>query len=235
MMLLRRLFTSLALVLFLASCLLGQASPPIFPLSDVRPGLKGVGRTIFEGDKIDEFQVEILGVLKNAIAPQRDLILARLSGGPLATTGVISGMSGSPVYVDGKLVGAVSRAFPLSKEAIAGITPIEEMLTVVPSPPASTAHLSPNESFRIANVSGGSPDLGRVIVNEDAAPNLSPLPEAQGNHFPFQPAASLALRGLFECRRRPVCAAAPPLGAGTHAGRGDFRECAEHAAEPHGP
>src|SRR5271157_48806 len=179
MMLRRRLYTSLALVLLLACCLRGQTNPPIFPLSDVRPGLKGVGRTIFEGDKIDEFQVEILGVLKNAIAPQRDLILARLSGGPLATTGVISGMSGSPVYVDGKLVGAVSHAFPLSKDAIAGITPIEEMLTVVPSATASMAHLSPNESFRIANVSGGSPDLGRVIVNEDAAPNLSPLPEAR--------------------------------------------------------
>jgi hypothetical protein len=177
-MLLRRLLTSLALVLFLASCLLGQASPPIFPLSDVRPGLKGVGRTIFEGDKIDEFQVEILGVLKNAIAPQRDLILARLSGGPLAITGVISGMSGSPVYVDGKLVGAVSRAFPLSKGAIAGITPIEEMLSVVPSSPASTSHSSPHESVRIANVSGGSPDLGRVIANENTAPNLSSVPEA---------------------------------------------------------
>jgi len=179
MMLRRRLPTSLALVLFLASHLLGQASPPIFPLSDVRPGLKGVGRSIFEGDKIEEFQVEILGVLKNAIAPQRDLILARLSGGPLATTGVIAGMSGSPVYVDGKLVGAVSRSFPLSKEAIAGITPIEEMLSVVPSSGASTAHWSPNESFRIANVSGGSPDLGRVIVNEDAATIVSPLPEVR--------------------------------------------------------
>jgi hypothetical protein len=180
MMLLRRLLTSLVLVTILAGCLLGQASPPIFPLSDVRPGLKGVGRTIFEGDKIDEFQVEILGILKNAIAPQRDLILARLSGGPLATTGVISGMSGSPVYIDGKLVGAVSRAFPLSKGSIAGITPIEEMLTVVPSSPPSTAHGSPNESFGIANVSGGSPDLDRVIVNESAASNLSPLPGEQG-------------------------------------------------------
>jgi hypothetical protein len=179
MMLQRRLLTSLALVLFLASHLLGQANPPIFPLSDVRPGLKGVGRSIFEGDKIEEFQVEILGVLKNAIAPQRDLILARLSGGPLATTGVIAGMSGSPVYVDGKLVGAVSRSFPLSKEAIAGITPIEEMLSVVPTAAASTAHWSPNENFRIANVSGGSPDLGRVIVNEDATANLSPLPEVR--------------------------------------------------------
>ena len=179
MMLLRRLLISLVLVLFLASHLLGQASPPIFPLSDVRPGLKGVGRTIFEGDRIDEFQVEILGVLKNAIAPQRDLILARLSGGPLATTGVISGMSGSPVYVDGKLVGAVSRSFPLSKDAIAGITPIEEMLSVVPSSPTSTAHWSPNESFRIANVAGGPPDLGRVIVNENTAANLTPLPQAR--------------------------------------------------------
>src|ERR1017187_1949480 len=126
MMQLRRLFTSLAVVVLYASCLLGQASTPIFPLSDIRPGLKGVGRTIFEGDKIEEFQVEFLGVLKNALAPKRDLILARLTGGPLATTGVISGMSGSPVYVDGKLVGAVSRAFPLSKGAIAGITPRSE-------------------------------------------------------------------------------------------------------------
>ena len=194
MMLLRRLVTSLALVVFLASCLLGQASPPIFPLTDVRPGLKGVGRTIFEGDKIDEFQVEILGVLKNALAPQRDLILGRLSGGPLATTGVVSGMSGSPVYVDGKLVGAVSRAFPLSKGAIAGITPIEEMLTVLPSPPASTARLSPNESFRIVNTAGGSPDLARVIANDVATPGLVPLPGPDGTSGPSLSSLLLPLR-----------------------------------------
>ncbi len=181
MMPLKRLFTSLAMVLLSASYLLGQASPPIFPLSDVRPGQKGVGRTIFEGDKIDEFQVEILGVLKNALAPKRDLILVQLSGGPLATTGVISGMSGSPVYVDGKLVGAVSRAFPLSKGAIAGVTPIEEMLSVVPSPPAAVAHMSPPQGFRIVSTSGGSHDFDRVILNESAAPSLSPLPESQEN------------------------------------------------------
>jgi len=179
MIILKRLLTSLALIFFLASCLLGQASTPIFPLSEVRPGLKGVGRTIFQGDKIDEFQVEILGVMKNAIAPKRDLILARLTGGPLATTGVIAGMSGSPVYVDGKLVGAVSRSFPLSKEAIAGITPIEEMLSVVPSSPASNAHWSPNESLHIANVAGGLPGLGRLIPDENAAPDLSLLPQAR--------------------------------------------------------
>ena len=103
-----------------------------FPLDQVRPGLKGVGRTVFEGDRIEEFQVEILGVLKNALAPKQDLILARLSGGPLEKTGVIAGMSGSPVYIDGKLVGAVARAFPFAKEAITGITPIEQMVQVVP-------------------------------------------------------------------------------------------------------
>ena len=110
----------------------GQESVQTFPLSQVRPGLKGVGRTIFEGNKVEEFQVEVLGVLKNAIGPKHDVILARLSGGPLAKTGVILGMSGSPVYVDGKLLGAVSLAFPLSTEPIAGITPIQEMLDVVP-------------------------------------------------------------------------------------------------------
>ncbi len=181
MMPLKRLFTSLALVLLFSGCLLGQATPPIFPLSDVRPGQKGVGRTIFEGDRIDEFQVEILGVLKNALAPKRDLILVQLSGGPLAITGVVSGMSGSPVYVDGKLVGAVSRAFPLSKGAIAGVTPIEEMLSVVPSAPATAAKMSPHENFRIVSTSGGSPEFDRVIVDESAAAGLSPFPETQDN------------------------------------------------------
>ncbi len=179
MMLRKRLFTSLALVLLSASCLLGQASTPIFPLSDIRPGLKGVGRTIFEGDKIEEFQVEFLGVLKNALAPKRDLILARLAGGPLATTGVISGMSGSPVYVDGKLVGAVSRAFPLSKGAIAGITPIEEMLTVASAQPPSQAEALPTENIHISNVSGGSPDLARVIVDDRNAPSTTSVPDQE--------------------------------------------------------
>ncbi len=173
MMLSKRLLTSLALVILSASCLLGQASPPIFPLSDLQPGLKGVGRTIFEGDRIDEFQVEILGVLKNALAPKRDLILARLTGGPLATTGVISGMSGSPVYIDGKLVGAVSRAFPLSKGAIAGITPIEEMMTVSLRENSTVASLLPGAPIRTSNVAGGSPDLDRVIPDE-AAPIAPP-------------------------------------------------------------
>jgi len=103
-----------------------------FSVNDLRPGLRGVGRTIFEGETIEEFQVEIRGVLKNVLAPKRDVILAHLSGSGLDKTGVVAGMSGSPVYVDGKLVGAVAIAFPFSKDSYALITPIQDMLDVVP-------------------------------------------------------------------------------------------------------
>jgi len=103
------------------------ARPSIFPLAEIRPGLKGVGRSVFEGSKIEEFQVDVLGVLKN-ISPRQSVILARLSGGQVERTGVLAGMSGSPVYIDGRLAGAVALGFQFSKEPIAGITPIEEML-----------------------------------------------------------------------------------------------------------
>lgn len=93
----------------------------------MQTGQKGIGRTVFSGNKIEEFQVEILGVLEN-LGPRQSIILARLSGGPLERTGVMQGMSGSPVYIDGRLVGAVALAFNFSKEPIAGIRPIEEML-----------------------------------------------------------------------------------------------------------
>ncbi|HTI36928.1 MAG TPA: SpoIVB peptidase S55 domain-containing protein [Vicinamibacterales bacterium] len=105
------------------------ASTSLMPIDEVRPGMEGVGRTIFQGSDLQEFKVHILGVLKNVTAPQRNLILARLEGGPLADTGVIAGMSGSPVYIDGRLVGAVSYSIgSFSKEPIAGITPIGEMI-----------------------------------------------------------------------------------------------------------
>jgi hypothetical protein len=97
-------------------------------IDDIRPGMVGTGRTVFDGTRVEEFKANILGVLENVIGPNRNLILAKLEGGPLAHTGVIAGMSGSPVYVNGKLIGAVSYALgSFSKEPIAGITPIGEM------------------------------------------------------------------------------------------------------------
>lgn len=108
-----------------SACLLSGAD--FFPLAAVRPGLKGSGKTVFSGTRIEEFQVEILGVLEN-VGPKQSLVLARLSGGPLDNAGVLQGMSGSPVYIEGKLLGAVAMAFPFAKEPVAAIRPIEELL-----------------------------------------------------------------------------------------------------------
>src|SRR6201997_1692079 len=102
-----------------------------FPLSEVRRGMKGVAYTVFEGVTPEPMQVEILGVLRDALGPGQDMILARLHGDKPEYTGVVAGMSGSPVYIDGRLLGALSyRIGQFSKEPIAGITPIEQMLEV---------------------------------------------------------------------------------------------------------
>jgi hypothetical protein len=95
-------------------------------VKDIRPGMKGVGRTVMKGTKVETFQAEVLGVLENT-SPGRDLVICRLSGLNLEKTGVIAGMSGSPVYIDNKLVGAVAYAWPYGKEPIAGITPFCQM------------------------------------------------------------------------------------------------------------
>jgi hypothetical protein len=121
---------------FTLACLAGvlgipallSGAPDQMPVADIRPGMVGIGRTVFDGTHVEEFKAHIVGVLENVIGPHRNLIIARLEGGPLANTGVIAGMSGSPVYIDGRLVGAVSYALgSFSKEPIAGITPIAEM------------------------------------------------------------------------------------------------------------
>jgi hypothetical protein len=166
-----------------------HAQTTTLPLDEVRPGMVGVGRTVFAGTEREDFTVHVLGVMRNVIGPKRSLILARLEGGPLAKTGVIAGMSGSPVYVDGRLMGAVSYALgQFSTEPIAGITPIAEMLdaTMMSAPARSTRPVSlswpatPRELLDIWSrdlgrarpfvddpsqalvVSGGSSDLRRV-------------------------------------------------------------------------
>jgi hypothetical protein len=103
-------------------------SANFFPLSEVKAGLRGTARTVFKGTVPTEFNVEILGVLNGGVGPKQDMIIGRLSGGEADRTFVFAGMSGSPVYVDGKLLGSISYSFPFSKEPICGITPIEQML-----------------------------------------------------------------------------------------------------------
>jgi hypothetical protein len=153
----RRATLSAGLALLTAVSLIAAPSQRqlFFPIDDVRPGMVGIGRTVFAGETIEEFRANVVGVLRNVLGPRRDLILAKLEGGPLATTGVIQGMSGSPVYIDGKLVGAVSYAigsFP--REPLAGITPIAEMMAAVDGTSVRTAAdlalkwpAQPNEVF----------------------------------------------------------------------------------------
>jgi hypothetical protein len=136
-------------VLLLVLPLCGSAALSIMPVGEVRAGMRGVGRTVFNGNQVEDFQVEVLGVLQNT-GPKESIILARLSGGPLEHTGVMQGMSGSPVYVDGKLIGAVALAFPFAKDPIAGIRPIEEMLRV--------------------DTMSGRPAPGRLVATKDLAP-----------------------------------------------------------------
>src|SRR5215471_14862610 len=106
------------------------AASALFPLEEVRPGLKGISRTVFSGSEPEEFGVEILGVLDGFTGPRQSTIIAKLSGRNVEKTGVFAGMSGSPVFIDNKLVGAIAYSFPFSQEPICGITPIKQMIDI---------------------------------------------------------------------------------------------------------
>src|SRR5580698_6982173 len=105
---------------------LPPATTQIMKVDDVRPGMKGVGYTVFQGTQPESMGVEVLGVLRNLNGPKSDVVLVKLTGEKAEFTGVVAGMSGSPVYIDGKLLGAIAyRIGQFSKEPIAGVTPIE--------------------------------------------------------------------------------------------------------------
>src|SRR5580692_10764912 len=113
-----------------------QESQPTLPLSQVRPGMQGYAFTIFAGDQIEKFDLEVIGVLDNFLGPKQSIILVQLKGPKVEHTGVVAGMSGSPVYLDGKLAGALSLKLGIfTKEPIAGVTPIADVL----NPPAQAA------------------------------------------------------------------------------------------------
>ena len=117
------------------------AEPEIFPLSQIKPGMKGEAFTIFAGDQVEKFELVVIGVMPNFLAPKESIILVQLLGPKLDHTGVVAGMSGSPVYIDGKLAGALSlKLGTFSKEPLAGVTPIENILSLpTGQPPAIRA------------------------------------------------------------------------------------------------
>ncbi|HWZ53122.1 MAG TPA: hypothetical protein VNV84_00095 [Candidatus Acidoferrales bacterium] len=130
---LRKLHVVILSFLFFGSLLplRGGDTAETMPLSQIQPGMKGVAYTIFEGDRIEKIDLVVLGTLHNALGPKQDVILVQLIGEKVEHTGVVAGMSGSPVYFDGKLAGALSLKLGVfTKEAIGGVTPIENMLDV---------------------------------------------------------------------------------------------------------
>jgi hypothetical protein len=139
---------AIAFCLLLVSSVAAFASDPkFFPVENVRTGMKGHGLTIFQGSKPERFEVEVLGVVNGFANPKQSIIIAKLSGGQVDKTGVFAGMSGSPVYIEDKLVGAVAYAFPFAKEPIAGIQPIQNMIGLVENGNAPEPRPSSSVSF----------------------------------------------------------------------------------------
>src|ERR1700691_4146489 len=162
--LLRRLSLAFMAVLLLAGPRPARATdaPATIPVSEIKPGMKGVAYTIFEGDQVEKIDLEVIGVLHNAVGPQLDVILVRLLGDKVQQTGVVAGMSGSPVYFDGKLAGALAlKLGQFTREAIGGVTPISDMFEIEKAPaatasPAMSAHIDvPAEFAARASVGAG--------------------------------------------------------------------------------
>jgi SpoIVB peptidase S55 len=132
-------------------------SSEILPLDQVRPGMQGYAYTIFAGDQVEKFDLEVIGVMPNFLGPKQSIILVQLKGPKVEHTGVVAGMSGSPVYLEGKLAGALSLKLGVfTKEPIAGVTPIEDVLRppsqVAPAQSATTQQRPiPVDGFAITN------------------------------------------------------------------------------------
>jgi len=119
-----------ALLSFVGTCR-AQDSMDILPLDQVKPGMKGYAYTIFAGDQIEKFDLVVIGVMPNFLGPKQSIILVQLEGPKVEHTGVVAGMSGSPVYIEGKLAGALSLMMGIfAKEPLAGVTPIEDMFAL---------------------------------------------------------------------------------------------------------
>src|ERR1700691_5372634 len=149
------------------------------PVSQIHTGMRGVAYTVFQGVKPESMDVEVLGVLHNVNGPKGDVILVRLHGQKVEYTGVVAGMSGSPVYLDGKLAGALAfRIGEFSKEPIAGVTPIADMLEIDAldkSPAEETSAVKPSVSAVAGKTAAPGVASGLGGSSQDFANYLKPI------------------------------------------------------------
>jgi hypothetical protein len=206
----RGLLAALAIV---GAATAGAAAEPdpktYWDVADIRPGMKGIGRTVMVGTKLEEFGAEVLGVMRG-VSPGRDMVLCRLTGCNLEHAGIIQGMSGSPIYIDGKLLGAVAFAWEFAKDPIAGVTPFQQMVQYVRSSDRRIA-------AEAAEKGGGgvrasvSPQVEGLADEEDPS-SLGPVPVSGGTLAGMRPIATpLAASGfgpralaMMETRFRPL-------------------------------
>jgi hypothetical protein len=168
-----------AFVLSLSTLVTAQSTQPTIPVDQIHAGMRGVAYTVFEGIKPESMDVEVLGVLRNVNGPKGDIILIRLHGTKVEYTGVVAGMSGSPVYIDGKLAGALAfRIGEFSKEPIAGVTPIADMLEINAldkSPAEETSSARPG-AITMAGKTATPGDAGSLpTAAQDYANYLKPI------------------------------------------------------------
>jgi hypothetical protein len=174
---------SLAAVLCLtfSVCATAENNPSTIPLEQIHTGMHGTAYTVFQGTKPEPMEVEVLGVLHNVNGPKGDVILVRLHGTKPEYTGVVAGMSGSPVYFDGKLAGALAfRIGEFSKEPIAGVTPIAEMLDISPldrrpTPASIPANPATTNGATATSGPGESPSLPAESYRNYLRPIDTPL------------------------------------------------------------
>jgi sugar lactone lactonase YvrE len=196
------------------------ASPPrfpdIMPISQVRPGMKGYGLTVFRGTQIVRFNVTVVGVVKRGslIVPGHDMILVKMSGGPMTSrqANLIRGMSGSPVYINGKIIGAFSMGEPATKEPLGGVTPIEDMLEAwdpkLPQSPVTSAPDNRPRTVRLPEpITVGSRRIETVVFN---APLKSGL-RSHGTKLVLHPCTTfVTVSGLSAAARQKLQAALEP-------------------------
>ncbi|MBM3464528.1 MAG: hypothetical protein FJX76_20730, partial [Armatimonadetes bacterium] len=191
----------LAILLVLTAFSDAAAAPQIMRTRDIRPGMRGYGLTVFKGTRVERFPVEVLGVVRSYLAGS-DLILIRVTGGYLARhgVGIVAGMSGSPVYVNGRLIGAIGYGWPFSKEPIGGVTPIESMIRDAAPQVASrgkTPAAPRMEARRLAKpIRVGKRTMRSVQIFSAADPDVKRLPK---DVLALSPVPSLfQLRGFGE-------------------------------------
>jgi len=188
----RPLYQAAGLLCFLSAfTLLPAQTAPFLPLREIQPGMKCTGRTIFKGNQIEGFQGEIIGVLKN-IGPNQNAIVARLSGGVLQKAGIFAGMSGSPVYINDRLIGAVAWSIPFLTEPIAGITPIQEMMDEFKTGTTGTTATIKIGSSRYGGWNAFKKNTDPFRWAERAFPGRSAANEVQWLGLPFSPQVSPA-------------------------------------------